>query len=112
MPERVQTIPDLAELLDAEKFREWLEHQRWYASKSRRVTGISIAESVTLCEQPQLLLALLETGFATGNHELYQVPVCLRPAHERAGAGISPVAKIGSWCVYDALAEADQAGRL
>ena len=113
MAERVQTVPNLAELLDAEAFREWLERQRWYASKSRRVTGVSIADSVTLCEQPQLLLALLETGFATGNHELYQVPVCLRPADDEGTAGeIEPVAKIGSWGVYDALAEAEQAGRL
>jgi trehalose synthase-fused probable maltokinase len=90
----------------------WLERQRWYASKSRRVTGISIAESVGLCDQPLLLVALLETGFATGVHELYQVPVVLRPADDESTGELEPVATIGSWSVFDALAEADQTARL
>src|SRR5262249_44628237 len=100
--------------------RGWLERQRWYASKSRRVTSVSVAESIGLCDQPLLVLALLEAGFATGVHELYQVPVCLRPADHEAprepgtepGPDSEPVARIGSWGVYDALAEAEQAGRL
>jgi predicted trehalose synthase len=100
MAEPTQTIPDVAELLDTEEFREWLERQRWYASKSRRVTGVSLAESIALCEQPMLVLTLLETGFATGAHELYQVPVVLRPSD---GEG---------WTVDDALAEPEQARRL
>jgi trehalose synthase-fused probable maltokinase len=113
MAEHAQTIPDITELLDAEGFRAWLEQQRWYASKSRRVTGVSLAESIPLCDQPVLELALLEAGFATGAHELYQVPVVLRPADENGISESSErVSTTGSWAVYDALAEPDQAGRL
>jgi trehalose synthase-fused probable maltokinase len=110
MPERLQTLPDTSVLLDSERFREWLEHQRWYASKSRRVTGVSLAESAVLDDEPLLVLALLEAGFATGSHELYQVPVCLRPCEE--GTHERAIASIGPWAVYDALAEPEQAGRL
>src|SRR5581483_9127917 len=92
------------------EFREWLEQQRWYASKSRRVTGVSIAEQIPLCDQPHLVLALLEAGFATGAHELYQVPVVVRAADEPAPAA-PPVSTTGGWSVYDALHEPGQAGR-
>jgi maltokinase len=59
--------------LDAEQLRDWIQQQRWYASKSRSVSGVEIAEHLTLQEQPLLLLALVQTRFATGTHELYQL---------------------------------------
>jgi maltokinase len=110
MAEPVQTIPDLGELLDAEPFREWLEQQRWYASKSRHVTSVTVAENVVLCEEPLLMLVLLEAGFATGVHELYQVPLCLR--QEETSGDVEPIANAAGWSVYDALAEPEQAARL
>ena len=48
---------DVRHFLDVEALREWVEKQRWYASKSRHVTGIELLESVVLAEQPTLLLA-------------------------------------------------------
>ena len=39
------------------------------------VTGIEIVESVPLRDDPPLVLALVETRFATGTHELYQLPL-------------------------------------
>jgi maltokinase len=59
--------------LDADELREWIQQQRWYASKSRSVTGVEIAEHLALNER--LLLALVQTRFATGTHELYQLLV-------------------------------------
>ena len=56
--------------------------QRWYASKARHVAGIEIVESITLRDDPLLLLALVQTRFATGTHELYQLPLALRSAGE------------------------------
>jgi len=58
MTDEIQTIPGVAELLDAEPFREWLEQQRWYASKSRRVTSVSVAEGIQLGDEPPLVLVL------------------------------------------------------
>jgi trehalose synthase-fused probable maltokinase len=114
MPEPVKLGGvDIAEVLDAESLREWIQLQRWYASKSRSVTGIEIVESVVLEEEPLLLLTLAQTRFATGTHELYQLPVALRPAegNGQAGAGGPPdlIARVGDWDVFDALADPAQA---
>ena len=78
---------DVPQLLEDESLREWIQVQRWYASKSRSVTGLEIVESVVLEEDPALLLTLVQTRFATGTHELYQLPVALRPV-----AGDEPAA--------------------
>jgi trehalose synthase-fused probable maltokinase len=59
--------------LDTDELGEWIEQQRWYASKSRSVTGIEVVECPVLRPQPELRLALLQTRFATGTHELYQL---------------------------------------
>jgi trehalose synthase-fused probable maltokinase len=64
----------LAPGIDIDELREWIQQQRWYASKSRSVAGIEVVERVALREQPDpLLLALVQTRFATGTHELYQL---------------------------------------
>jgi maltokinase len=64
--------PQLAEL-DTEELRDWIQQQRWYASKSRSVAGIEVVERVELRARPELWLVLLQTRFATGTHELYQL---------------------------------------
>jgi len=81
MPEPVRVGGlDIAEVLDADSLREWIQPQRWYASKSRSIAGTEIVESVVLDEEPLLLLTLVQTRFATGTPELYQLPVVPRPA--------------------------------
>jgi len=111
MNERVQiTAEEIRRALDEEELRDWVERQRWYASKARRVAGIQIVESITLREDPLLLLALVQTRFATGTHELYQLPLALRgpdaSADRERGESI---AHTNGWAVYDALAEPAQA---
>jgi maltokinase len=89
--------------LDPVELRDWVERQRWYASKSRHVTHIDLLEAATLGDEPPVLvLALLQTRFATGTHELYQLPLGLRPADS---GGPDPITKTGDWSVYDALAD-------
>jgi maltokinase len=89
--------------LDVQELSEWVERQRWYASKSRHVTQVDLVETATLGEEPPLLvLALLQTGFATGTHELYQLPLGLRPADS---GGPEPITETDRWSVYDALAD-------
>ncbi|HUA46571.1 MAG TPA: hypothetical protein VMA77_15170, partial [Solirubrobacteraceae bacterium] len=76
MSDRVQvTADEIRRALDEEELRDWVQQQRWYASKARHVAGIDIVESITLREDPLLLLALVQTRFATGTHELYQLPL-------------------------------------
>jgi maltokinase len=103
------TADEIRRALDEEELREWVQHQRWYASKARQVAGIEIVESILLREDPLLLLALVQTRFATGTHELYQLPLALRaPEADDVVRGES-IAHTDEWTVYDALAEPTQA---
>jgi len=111
MGEHVQTLASgLKDFLDIEALKHWLEQQRWYASKTRRVSTIEIAESVVLSEEPMLLLALVQAVFATGQHELYQLPLGFRRAGEESEQKSIAVAE--GWSVYDALADSDHAREL
>jgi maltokinase len=109
MSEPLQISPDeVRQCLDAESLREWIARQRWYASKSRSVSGIEVVEGIILREDPLLYLALVQTRFATGTHELYQLPLALTPAGQPTELG-EPIARTDVWAAYDALADA---GRL
>jgi trehalose synthase-fused probable maltokinase len=98
---------DIGQLLDDETLRDWVREQRWFASKRRSVTGIEIVESVTLRDEPRLLLALVQTRFATGTHDLYQLPLGLLAAAQGEAAGC--IARNDEWTVYDALANPREA---
>jgi maltokinase len=83
---------------------EWIVEQRWFASKTREVSGIEIVDSVTLREEgPTLLLCLVEARFPTGTHETYQVPLGLRPVDE--GWTERVIAELDGMTIYDALAD-------
>jgi maltokinase len=101
---------DVRHFLDVEALRDWVEKQRWYASKSRHVTGIELLESVVLADQPTLLLALVQTRFATGQHELYQLPLGLRPRGELVTQ--EPIAYTDEWTIIDGVADPDHAREL
>jgi trehalose synthase-fused probable maltokinase len=101
---------EIRHFLDVEALHEWVERQRWYASKSRHVTGIEILEIVVLSERPMLVLALVQARFATGQHELYQLPLGLRPISEPVAQ--EAIATTEDWNVYDALADPEQAREL
>lgn len=106
MADPVQIPPaEIQQCLDEDTLRSWVEHQRWYASKSRTLTGIEIVEGVALGGDPTLFLALVQTRFATGTHELYQLPLWLR--HRDADSPAEAIAHAAEWAVYDALAEPD-----
>lgn len=100
-------VADIRRCLDQESLRDWLAQQRWYASKSRALSGLEIVEGLTLREQPQLFLALVQTRFATGTHEIYQLLLTFRGETER-GPG-RPIARTDGWTAYDALADPRQA---
>ncbi len=101
---------DFRHTLDVEALRRWVEQQRWYASKSRHVTGIEIDEGIVVSEDPPLFLALVQTRFATGSHELYQLPLTFRASGETDGK--EPIATTADWNAFDALAEPELAREL
>jgi maltokinase len=93
-------VDALSALLDSEELRGWLTDQRWYASKTRAVTAVEIVEHVTLREDPTLVLALAQARFATGTHELYQLP--LGVAAEDTPIGAEVVGRADGLVAYDA----------
>ena len=108
MPDSAQThagysAEELAELLDCPHLRDWITQQRWYASKTRPVTGMEIVEEVALRVQPTLVVALAQARFAQGTHELYQLPLGVaRRGDEPAGEVIG---ECGDLIAYDALSD-------
>ncbi|MDX6511174.1 MAG: maltokinase, partial [Gaiellaceae bacterium] len=62
--------------------REFVLGRRWFASKAREVAHLSLLEAPVVQAPPPLMLALalVETRFHPGTHELYQLPLGLRPA--------------------------------
>jgi trehalose synthase-fused probable maltokinase len=105
---------ELAELLDDESLRHWIARQRWYGAKARSIAGLEIVECLPLGQDPPLLLTLVQTRFATGTHELYQLPLMLQPEGDADAAGMSNgraeevIASGGEWSVYDGLADPGQ----
>jgi maltokinase len=91
------------ERLDLEKVAAWLEEQRWYASKSRHVTGLQLDESVAIADAPPLIINLVQARFASGSHELYQLPFVLLGSDE---VGDRPVVDATpQWAAVDAVAD-------
>ena len=52
---------------------DWVQTQRWFASKSREIAAINTLRRVELSEEPALAVQLVEVVFAAGTHELYQL---------------------------------------
>jgi maltokinase len=104
MPDPVQ-IPaaEIRECLDEESLHEWVRDQRWYASKSRAVAGIEVIEGISMQDAPTLFIALVQTRFATGTHELYQLPLTLIPSEQATAR--DAIARTSDWTAYDAMSE-------
>jgi maltokinase len=99
----------LIEGLDLEALGEWVVQQRWYASKSRHVTAIEIDESVTLASSPPMLLTLVSARFASGSHELYQLPLTFVPPGVTEPAGHTPIQRTTAAAVFDGVADPERA---
>jgi trehalose synthase-fused probable maltokinase len=94
----VTAVRELVLGLPEEQLREFVLGQRWYGSKSDEVAHVQAVDAFPLQEraEPLLAVAVVETRFQSGIHELYNVPVGLR----REGGGF---ARVDGWCAFDAL---------
>jgi maltokinase len=93
--------------VDLEALGRWIEQQRWYASKSRHVTAIEVQESVEIADRPPLVLTLVQARFASGSHELYQLPLTfLRSTEPRR---VAPIVIQDEWTAVDTVADPELA---
>jgi maltokinase len=104
-------MSDLLAPLPEERLREWFVPQRWFGSKAQEVAQLNVLEAFTLREEsPQLVLALIEARFPTGTHEVYQVPIGIRPASD--GWSDRVICEADGNTYYDALADPTHAREL
>jgi maltokinase len=98
-------VPELhAGLLPDEVLAEWVVAQRWFGAKAQSVSEVNVLEALPLpVDAPAMSLGLVEARFQAGTHELYQVPLALRPRGEGGERGV--IAELDGWSVVDALAD-------
>jgi predicted trehalose synthase len=99
-----------ATALDPDAIAEWLSRQRWYATKSRQIASLQIEEAIRLEPGSPLVLALAQTGFATGTYELYQLPLSF-VAPDALGDR-EPIQRTRDWVAVDAVADPELAREL
>jgi maltokinase len=73
-PPAIESGP-IAKRLDHERLLGWMREQRWFASKSRALTGVEVVEEAAL--EDHVVLAMVQAEFATGQHDLYQLVLSL-----------------------------------
>ncbi len=114
MSDRVQipTRRELVDGLDLDVLARWLEQRRWYASKSRHVTGAEVQDAIGLADQPPIVTLLLQARFATGNHELYQVPLAFEEHASERADGVVAIPDTAGRTAVDAVAEPEYAREL
>ena len=93
--------------LDEQALEEWVVAQRWFGSKAREVVHLGVLDVVPLRLEPRLLASVMvESRFAPGTHEVYQVPVAYRPVEEGWSAGA--IAEADGMTIYDALSDPEE----
>jgi maltokinase len=92
----------------------WLRDQRWFAAKSRDLGQVHVLETVALPmtdpPAPAMVIACVESRFAAGTHDIYQLPLALRPQEEGWQDGV--IATVGAMTVYDALRDPEAAAAI
>ena len=97
--------------IDEERLLAFISGQRWFGAKSREVAHARVLEAVVARDEPPLLvLALVEMRFPAGTHEVYHLPLGLRPVGE--GWSDAVVGELDGWTAYDALADPELARAL
>jgi maltokinase len=90
--------------LDADVLGDYVAGQRWFGSKARERAGAHLVDTAVLRgQEPSLVLALLAVRFQPGTHELYQLPLGLRPGSE--GWPDVSIGDANGFTVYDGLAD-------
>ena len=97
--------------LDSDALAAWVGAQRWYASKSRAIASLEVEEAAEISADPTIAVLLAQARFATGAHDLYQLPLALLPASFAGERQVVALAADGRVAV-DAVADPELARRL
>ena len=54
---------------------KYLQHCRWFGGKSRRITGVELAQVLPLAPEDQVHIALLRVNYREGEPEMYSLPL-------------------------------------
>ncbi len=94
-----------------EVLADWISSQRWFGAKARDVAQFNILDVVVLREEaPALALTIVEARFGAGTHELYHVPIGVRPADADWDRGL--ICEADGFTAYDALGDPAQTAML
>ncbi|HEY6056041.1 MAG TPA: phosphotransferase [Gaiellaceae bacterium] len=94
----------LAAAIPEDALRGYVLERRWFGAKSREVSALAVSAATPVRAIPPLcVVALVETTFDTGTHDVYQLPLGFRPADE--GWTEAVVAEVEGWTAYDAAAD-------
>jgi trehalose synthase-fused probable maltokinase len=90
--------------LPEDALASWVTGQRWFSSKLRDVHEFRVLDLVALeSEDPVVAIAIAEARYGSGRHEVYQVPIAVRPL--RSGWSEGVIFASADHVVYDALAD-------
>jgi len=94
-----------------EVLADWISSQRWFGAKARDVAQFNVLDVVVIREDaPALALTIVEARFGAGTHELYHVPIGVRPAGEKWEQAL--ICESDGFTAYDALADPVQTALL
>jgi maltokinase len=101
-PDLARAIADAdIDALPLDDIAAWLTAQRWFGSKLRDVHELRVLDLIVLdAGDPVVAIVIAEARFGPGTHELYQLPLAVRPL---AGWDGSVVAVTADHVAYDAL---------
>jgi trehalose synthase-fused probable maltokinase len=88
--------------LPKDALASWATSQRWFSSKLRDVREFNVLDVVVLStEDPVVAIVIAEARFGAGTHDVYQMPIAVRPASSGWDAGV--ICASAEHVVYDAL---------
>lgn len=101
MPDAFQD-DDTRRWLESEVLPAYLQRSRWFAGKSRAIATTALIDFIDI--GPDAGLALVEVQYASGEPEIYQVPLCQARGSSTAG---EPIARRDDIVLLDALNSAE-----
>ncbi len=101
-------MPDLTTMLvsgdlgalDQGALATYVADRRWYGSRQHAITHATVVQVVPISDDPPLAIALVEVGFHSGHHELYQLMMGQRQA---GGPTETTVWRAGDEELYEAF---------